>query len=143
MGVTLDSNGQNLLTCTLILNCCYMTKFICYVHSAVPLFSVVPDLDNDEILTYEEMALYHQPANRKRPIALIGPSSCGQGELRQRLLNNQPERFAGAVPRKILTHTHTQRTHSSMCLWMNKLCFLVLRVCASMCCRHHAEPSRR
>uniref|UniRef100_A0A4W6FCV7 Protein PALS1 n=1 Tax=Lates calcarifer TaxID=8187 RepID=A0A4W6FCV7_LATCA len=56
------------------------------------------DLDNDEILTYEEMALYHQPANRKRPIALIGPSSCGQGELRQRLLNNQPERFAGAVP---------------------------------------------
>ncbi|KAM4540213.1 protein PALS1 isoform 1-T1 [Fundulus diaphanus] len=52
----------------------------------------------DEILTYEEMALYHQPANRKRPIALIGPTSCGQAELRQRLLNNQPERFAGAVP---------------------------------------------
>uniref|UniRef100_A0A665TIK7 Protein PALS1 n=1 Tax=Echeneis naucrates TaxID=173247 RepID=A0A665TIK7_ECHNA len=56
------------------------------------------DLDNEEILTYEEMALYHQPANRKRPIALIGPTSCGQGELRQRLLSNQPERFAGAVP---------------------------------------------
>lgn len=58
-----------------------------------------PDLD-EEILTYEEMALYHQPANRKRPIALIGPSGCGQAELRQRLLNNQPERFAGAVPCK-------------------------------------------
>uniref|UniRef100_A0A3Q2X8B2 Protein associated with LIN7 1, MAGUK p55 family member n=1 Tax=Hippocampus comes TaxID=109280 RepID=A0A3Q2X8B2_HIPCM len=55
------------------------------------------DID-EEILTYEEMALYHQPANRKRPIALIGPTSCGQGELRQRLLNNHPERFAGAVP---------------------------------------------
>ncbi|XP_047201523.1 protein PALS1 [Girardinichthys multiradiatus] len=55
------------------------------------------DLD-DEILTYEEMALYHQPANRKRPVALIGPNTCGQAELRQRLLNNQPERFAGAVP---------------------------------------------
>uniref|UniRef100_A0A3Q3AFE2 Protein PALS1 n=1 Tax=Kryptolebias marmoratus TaxID=37003 RepID=A0A3Q3AFE2_KRYMA len=55
------------------------------------------DLD-EEILTYEEMALYHQPANRKRPIALIGPSGCGQTELKQRLLNNQPERFAGAVP---------------------------------------------
>uniref|UniRef100_A0A3P8WER8 Protein PALS1 n=1 Tax=Cynoglossus semilaevis TaxID=244447 RepID=A0A3P8WER8_CYNSE len=53
---------------------------------------------DEEILTYEEMALYHQPANRKRPIALIGPSGCGQGELRQRLLNNQPERFAVAVP---------------------------------------------
>uniref|UniRef100_G3NAW0 Protein PALS1 n=1 Tax=Gasterosteus aculeatus aculeatus TaxID=481459 RepID=G3NAW0_GASAC len=56
------------------------------------------DLDNEEVLTYEEMALYHQPANRKRPIALIGPASCGQAELRQRLLNSQPERFAGAVP---------------------------------------------
>ncbi|TKS86150.1 MAGUK p55 subfamily member 5-A [Collichthys lucidus] len=60
------------------------------------------DVDNEEILTYEEMALYHQPANRKRPIALIGPTSCGQAELRQRLLNNQPERFAGAVPRKLI-----------------------------------------
>ncbi|XP_061842861.1 protein PALS1 isoform X2 [Nerophis lumbriciformis] len=57
---------------------------------------------NEEILTYEEMALYHQPANRKRPIALIGPTSCGQAELRQRLLNHQPERFAGAVPRKLM-----------------------------------------
>uniref|UniRef100_A0AAQ6AA74 Protein PALS1 n=1 Tax=Amphiprion ocellaris TaxID=80972 RepID=A0AAQ6AA74_AMPOC len=56
------------------------------------------DPDNEEVLTYEEMALYHQPANRKRPIALIGPTSCGQAELRQRLLNNQSERFAGAVP---------------------------------------------
>uniref|UniRef100_A0A3Q0RBK9 Protein PALS1 n=1 Tax=Amphilophus citrinellus TaxID=61819 RepID=A0A3Q0RBK9_AMPCI len=56
------------------------------------------DLDNEEILTYEEMALYHQPANRKRPIALIGPSGCGQEQLRQRLFNSEPERFAGAVP---------------------------------------------
>uniref|UniRef100_A0A3B4FJT6 Membrane palmitoylated protein 5 n=1 Tax=Pundamilia nyererei TaxID=303518 RepID=A0A3B4FJT6_9CICH len=62
--------------------------------------SFAPDLDNEEILTYEEMALYHQPANRKRPIALIGPSGCGQEQLRQRLLNSEPERFAGAVPRK-------------------------------------------
>ncbi|KAK6295382.1 hypothetical protein J4Q44_G00346080 [Coregonus suidteri] len=52
----------------------------------------------DEILTYEEMALYHQPANRKRPIALIGPPNSGQNELRQRLLSIEPDRFAGAVP---------------------------------------------
>uniref|UniRef100_A0A8C2EFR5 Protein PALS1 n=1 Tax=Cyprinus carpio TaxID=7962 RepID=A0A8C2EFR5_CYPCA len=56
------------------------------------------DLDNEEILTYEEMALYHQPANRKRPIALIGPPNCGQNELRQRLLSSESDRFAGAVP---------------------------------------------
>lgn len=46
------------------------------------------------------MALYHQPANRKRPIALIGPPNCGQNELRQRLLSSEPDRFGGAVPRK-------------------------------------------
>uniref|UniRef100_A0A674A9I5 Protein PALS1 n=1 Tax=Salmo trutta TaxID=8032 RepID=A0A674A9I5_SALTR len=56
------------------------------------------DYDSEEILTYEEMALYHQPANRKRPIALIGPPNCGQNDLRQRLLSSQPDRFGGAVP---------------------------------------------
>uniref|UniRef100_A0A4W5MMM9 Protein PALS1 n=1 Tax=Hucho hucho TaxID=62062 RepID=A0A4W5MMM9_9TELE len=56
------------------------------------------DYYTDEILTYEEMALYHQPANRKRPIALIGPPNSGQDELRQRLLSIEPDRFAGAVP---------------------------------------------
>ncbi|XP_061467028.1 protein PALS1 isoform X1 [Rhineura floridana] len=56
------------------------------------------DYDNEEILTYEEMSLYHQPANRKRPIALIGPQNCGQNELRQRLMNNEADRFASAVP---------------------------------------------
>lgn len=58
------------------------------------------DYENEEILTYEEMALYHQPANRKRPIALIGPPNCGQNEMRQRLLSSEPERFGNAVPRK-------------------------------------------
>lgn len=79
--------------------------------TATSVLSFNPDLDNEEILTYEEMALYHQPANRKRPIALIGPPSCGQTELRQRLLNNQPERFAGAVPRKTHLQLHTE-THT-------------------------------
>ncbi|XP_062324343.1 MAGUK p55 subfamily member 5b isoform X2 [Osmerus eperlanus] len=56
------------------------------------------DNSGDDILTYEEMALYHQPANRKRPIALIGPPTSGQDELRRRLLSIEPDRFAGAVP---------------------------------------------
>uniref|UniRef100_A0A3P9J9B6 Protein PALS1 n=1 Tax=Oryzias latipes TaxID=8090 RepID=A0A3P9J9B6_ORYLA len=54
--------------------------------------------DSDDILTYEEMSLYHQPANRKRPIALIGPTNSGHDELRRRLLSLEPERFAVAVP---------------------------------------------
>ncbi|XP_041715882.1 protein PALS1-like [Coregonus clupeaformis] len=56
------------------------------------------DYSGDDILTYEEMALYHQPANRKRPIALIGSPNSGQDELRRRLLSIQPDRFSGAVP---------------------------------------------
>ncbi|XP_076128242.1 MAGUK p55 subfamily member 5b isoform X1 [Alosa pseudoharengus] len=53
---------------------------------------------NEEILTYEEMALFHQPANRKRPIALIGPPNKRQDELKRRLLAAEPNRFASAVP---------------------------------------------
>ncbi|KAJ0026639.1 hypothetical protein NQD34_017639 [Periophthalmus magnuspinnatus] len=54
--------------------------------------------DGDEILTYEEMSLYHQPANRKRPIALIGPTNSAHDELRRRLLSIEPEKYAVAVP---------------------------------------------
>ncbi|XP_033503920.1 MAGUK p55 subfamily member 5b isoform X1 [Epinephelus lanceolatus] len=54
--------------------------------------------DYDDILTYEEMSLYHQPANRKRPISLIGPTNSGHDELRRRLLALEPEKFAVAVP---------------------------------------------
>ncbi|NXX43800.1 MPP5 protein, partial [Tricholaema leucomelas] len=66
------------------------------------------DYDNEEILTYEEMSLYHQPANRKRPIVLIGPQSCGQNELRQRLMNNEVERFASAVPHTTRSRRETE-----------------------------------
>ncbi|MEQ2178073.1 hypothetical protein GOODEAATRI_010165 [Goodea atripinnis] len=62
-----------------------------------PLAGLIPD--HDDILTYEEMSLYHQPANRKRPIALIGPANSGYDDLRRRLLSIEPEKFAVAVPR--------------------------------------------
>ncbi|KAK0135278.1 MAGUK p55 subfamily member 5 [Merluccius polli] len=54
--------------------------------------------DYEDILTYEEMALYHQPASRKRPIALIGPPNSGHDSLRRRLLAIEPDKFASAVP---------------------------------------------
>nr|XP_055042361.1 MAGUK p55 subfamily member 5b [Misgurnus anguillicaudatus]XP_055042362.1 MAGUK p55 subfamily member 5b [Misgurnus anguillicaudatus] len=57
----------------------------------------------DDILTYEEVALYQQPPDRKRPIILIGQPNSGQDGLRQRLLSLEPSRFASAVP-------HTTRT---------------------------------
>ncbi|KAL6486693.1 hypothetical protein MHYP_G00060850 [Metynnis hypsauchen] len=52
----------------------------------------------EDILTYEEMTLYHQPGNCKRPVALVGPANSGHDDLRQRLLSVEPERFVGAVP---------------------------------------------
>ncbi|XP_022623815.1 MAGUK p55 subfamily member 5 isoform X1 [Seriola dumerili] len=60
--------------------------------------NLTKNTDYDDILTYEEMSLYHQPANRKRPIALIGPTNSGHDELRRRLLSIEPEKFAVAVP---------------------------------------------
>lgn len=58
-----------------------------------------PDYDSEEVLTYEEVALYYPRANHKRPIVLIGPPNIGRHELRQRLMQDS-ERFAAAIPRK-------------------------------------------
>lgn len=62
-----------------------------YLHSL--------DYDSEEVLTYEEVALYYPRANHKRPIVLIGPPNIGRHELRQRLMQDS-ERFAAAIPRK-------------------------------------------
>jgi len=51
----------------------------------------------DEILTFEQVELYHPRANIKRPIVLIGPTNIGRHELRQRLMMDT-DRFAAAVP---------------------------------------------
>lgn len=64
-----------------------------------------PESSTEDIPTYEEVALYHQPINRKRPVALIGLADSGHDDLRQRLLSVEPERFASAVPRKSLNPT--------------------------------------
>ena len=58
----------------------------------------------EDILTYEEMALYHQPAHRKRPIALIGPPNSGHDNLRRRMLTIEPDKFSSAVPRESTLH---------------------------------------
>ena len=47
------------------------------------------------------MALYHQPETRKRPIVLIGPPNVGRHELRQRLVDNDKDRFGTPVPGKV------------------------------------------
>lgn len=63
-------------------------------------FPVFTDFDSEEILTYEEVALYYPRANRKRPIVLIGPPNIGRHELRQKLMEDR-DRFAAAIPREL------------------------------------------
>ena len=58
-------------------------------------------LDAEEIVTYEEVALYYPRANVKRPVVLIGPPNIGRHELRQKLMEGDVQRFAAAVPRKL------------------------------------------
>lgn len=60
------------------------------------------DVDAQKILSYEKVALHCPQPNRKRPIILIGPPDVGRQELRQRLMESDPDRFAAAVPRKSL-----------------------------------------
>ena len=57
------------------------------------------EVDAEEILTYEEVALYYPRADRKRPVVLIGPPNIGRHELRQRLMQDT-DQFAAAIPRK-------------------------------------------
>ncbi|KAL5009363.1 hypothetical protein ScPMuIL_014944 [Solemya velum] len=54
--------------------------------------------DSEEILSYEEMAMYYPQPNRKRPIVLIGPPNIGRDELRKKLMQSDCDRFAQAVP---------------------------------------------
>jgi len=56
--------------------------------------------DPENIIAYEEVALYYPTAERKRPIVLIGPPNIGRHELRHRLMQDV-DRFQQAIPRKL------------------------------------------
>lgn len=73
-------------------------------EAGYPLYATTTpdDPDPEEILTYEEVALYYPRASHKRPIVLIGPPNIGRHELRQRLMADS-DRFAAAVPRKFFS----------------------------------------
>ncbi|XP_033207536.1 uncharacterized protein LOC117167059 isoform X3 [Belonocnema kinseyi] len=75
-----------------------------------PLYATttIDDYDSEEVLTYEEVALYYPRADHKRPIVLIGPPNIGRHELRQRLMQDS-ERFAAAIP-----HTSRIRKESEI-----------------------------
>ncbi|XP_025406361.1 MAGUK p55 subfamily member 5 isoform X3 [Sipha flava] len=69
-----------------------------YQDGGYPIYSSNSDeYEAEEILTYEEVALYYPRANHKRPTVLIGPPNIGRHELRQRLMEDR-DRFAAAIP---------------------------------------------
>lgn len=74
-------------------------KFVNCRYKSNLYYDIFVDYEVDEILTYEEVALYYPRANHKRPIVLIGPPNIGRHELRQKLMEDS-ERFAAAIPRK-------------------------------------------
>lgn len=81
-----------------------MVNYHCNHICSLILFSSILEYEPEEILTYEEVALYYPRANNKRPIVLIGPPNIGRHELRQRLMEDS-ERFAAAIPRKFQSQT--------------------------------------
>lgn len=85
-------------------------------EAGYPLYATTtPDEpDPEEILTYEEVALYYPRASHKRPIVLIGPPNIGRHELRQRLMADS-DRFAAAVPRKLFFTTKRKQRKLLQC----------------------------
>jgi len=77
------------------------TVSVCYIFTIHLL--LFADVDAEKVLSYEEVTLYYPQPNRKRPIVLIGPPNVGRQQLRQRLMEGDPDRFAAAVPRKCAT----------------------------------------
>jgi len=83
------------------------------------------DVDAEKILSYEEVGLYYPQPNRKRPIILIGPPNVGRQELRQHLMESDPDRFAAAVPRKCLLQVVT-----GINIYFCQGCYAVKSICS-------------
>uniref|UniRef100_A0A0K0EHF0 MAGUK p55 subfamily member 5 n=1 Tax=Strongyloides stercoralis TaxID=6248 RepID=A0A0K0EHF0_STRER len=56
------------------------------------------EINDDEILTYEDVCLYLSRSGRKRPVILCGPEGVGCFELRQKLIESDKTRFSYAIP---------------------------------------------
>ena len=76
-----------------------------------------------ETLSYQEVAQYYPEPNRRRPIVLIGPPNVGRHELRQRLMESDFDRFAAAVPRRLLRTDFLAWAFIEKSLKNQSLCF--------------------
>ena len=58
------------------------------------------EFDKAELLLYEEVT--RMPPFKRRTLALVGPSGVGRRTLKGRLINSDPNRFAGVIPSKCI-----------------------------------------
>jgi len=56
------------------------------------------EFDKAELLLYEEVT--KMPPFKRRTLAIIGTTGVGRRTLKGRLINSDPERFAGVIPCK-------------------------------------------
>lgn len=56
------------------------------------------EFDKAELLLYEEVT--KMPPFKRRTLALIGTTGVGRRTLKCRLINSDPEKFAGVIPCK-------------------------------------------
>lgn len=54
------------------------------------------EFDKAELLLYEEVT--KMPPFKRRTLAIIGTTGVGRRTLKCRLINSDPERFAGVIP---------------------------------------------
>jgi len=57
------------------------------------------EFDKAELLLYEEVT--RMPPFKRRTLALIGSQGVGRRTLKNRLINSDPDKFGGVVPRKL------------------------------------------
>lgn len=56
------------------------------------------EFDKAELMLYEEVT--KMPPFKRRTLALIGATGVGRRTLKGRLINSDPEKFAGVIPCK-------------------------------------------
>lgn len=67
-----------------------------------------PPLQENEVLTYEDMVRRYPDPQKKRPIVLIGPQKVGRRELRKQLISEFPNLYASPVAHTTKSPSHDE-----------------------------------
>lgn len=73
------------------------------------------EFDKAELLLYEEVT--KMPPFKRRTLALIGTTGVGRRTLKGRLINSDPEKFAGVIPCKFSFYMLFFLTEINTIMW--------------------------